>query len=287
LENLRLEQGVDFSLIQKAYMKLNRYLLIFTAATIVSALVSSCKQEYINLSIPEGTRFSNITLKGYTVDDMQVHIGPRSVLAGNIFEEVSERTLEAPFAKEQGINEVVFYNASGTTAYAGSQINFLSTSKDTTVRIFYDGKTFTKNPVFPVVASGKMLVRLNFKSTASTYKGLVDLEFHAVTVVAGVPTIETTVAKLVEGVSSNQFTEYIELPAFSTSRQYYAVYVHLPGTLNPLPYPTTNVVVDPYIVFRTTARYAALIRIKDALITVKTPNQIQYFVDDIRSNYFQ
>lgn len=286
-------------------MNIKKYFL-FTIAAFIMLALNSCKKSDFSPSIPDGTRFSHITLKGYTTDNMQVRVGPRSVVAGYVNEDISSLSFEVPFAADQNLNRVVFYKEDGSAPYATSQINFKTPGKDTTMRIFYDGKTFFQNPVFPVAASGKMLFRVNFQSTASTYKGLVDLELHEAKSVAKeiidpktgdvidvkiTTTIKPAIAKKIANVKPTEFSDYVEIPALALDpdpnvSNFYVIYFRLPGTANPLPYPTTSVTVDPYAVLNTTPDYTALIVIKDVRLTTEKPNRITYLMDDKMLQFF-
>lgn len=273
-------------------------------ALIAFVAVSGCAKKDYRPGFPEGTTFPSISLKGFTLERMQVRVGPRSVIAGYVSEEISGVTYEVPFAAAQDVNRVVFYKEDGTVPYTGSQIRFNTPNRDTTVKVFYDGKTFFQNPEFPVPPAGKMALRVNFKTTASTYKGAVDIELHErysatvkvtridpktgkpITVNVDTVLIRPQPAGIIRDVKQTEFNSYTELnqPIMPTFVDY-AFYIHMAGTSNPLPYPA-GVVVTPYDLLQFQPDYFALYTITDIRITAEKPNVITYKVDD-RVSLFQ
>jgi cellobiose-specific phosphotransferase system component IIB len=275
-------------------------------AILIFILFSGCSKQDYRPGYAAGTKFPKINLKGFTLDKMQVHIGPRSVVAGEIFEEVAGNTasFEVPFAESQDVNRVVFYNADNTAPYAGSQIRFNTPAKDTTVKIFYDGKTFFQNPVFPVPTAGKMGIRLTFKSKASAYTGLVDLELHeryatTVKVVKINPTtgkketvnvdtvlIKPQVSQTIKNIKRTEFNAYSEINApVEAGFINYVFYVRMSNTGGNLPYPA-GVTITPYDFIEFIPDYTALYQINDIRITNEKPNKINYIVSD-RAPLFQ
>ena len=266
--------------------------------------LSGCKKQDYRPGYESGTTFPTIHLNGFILDRMQVHVGPKSVVAGEIFEEVSDKTFEVPFAASLNVNRVVFYNADNTAPYTGSQIRFETPTKDTTVKIFYDGKTFVQNPVFPVPTVGKMGIRVTFKSQASSYTGLVDLELHeryatTVKVIRINPTtgkketvnldtilIKPTASQTIRNIKRTEFSAYSEINApVEDGFINYVFYVHLSSTGGNLPYPA-GVSVSPYDFIEFIPNYTALYQIKDIRITTDKPNRIDYLVAD-RAPLFQ
>ncbi|AYL98421.1 hypothetical protein [Mucilaginibacter celer] len=271
---------------------------------LVLAAVSGCAKKDYRPGYAVGTTFPIINLKGYTLERMQVRVGPRSVVAGYVTEEISGVSYEVPFNPSQDLNRVVFYKEDGSVPYAGSQIRFNTPNRDTTVKIFYDGKTFFQNPVFPAPTAGSMGLRITFKSTASTYKGPVDIELHErysttvkvtrvdpktgkpITVNVDTVLIKPEPAGIIHGVKQTEFNTYTELnPPASPTFVDYAVYIHVANTGNPLPYPT-GVVVTPYDLLPFQPDYFALYTITDIRVTAEKPNVITYKVDD-RASLFQ
>jgi len=274
-------------------------------AILIFILFSACSKQDYRPGYASGTKFPKINLKGFTLDRMQVHIGPRSVVAGEIFEEVSDKAFEVPFAESLDVNRVVFYNADNTVPYAGSQIRFNTPTKDTTVKIFYDGKTFVQNPVFPTPTAGKMGLRVTFKSQASAYTGPVDLELHERyatqvdlitinprtgkkdTIKKGTILIKPEVSQTIRSIKRTEFNGYSEInePTLDGFINY-AFYIHIANTTNNLPYPAgvSTTPEDHFIEF--TPDYTALYTINDIRITNVKPNKINYLATD-RAVLFQ
>ncbi|RVU00722.1 hypothetical protein EOD41_12060 [Mucilaginibacter limnophilus] len=277
-------------------------------------ILNSCsKEEQYRPGFEKGTTFPKINLKGFTLDNMQVRIGPKSSLAGNVFEDISGVAFEVPFADTQRLNRVVFYSEDGKTPYKGSQIRFETPGRDTTVAIFYDGKTFVQNPVFPMPAPGNMGVRFNFKSTASAYKGRVNIELHeeyaanvrvpardpltgqvvlnsrgdTVKIDSTVFRIKPQIALTVPDVKWTEFAVFTEIPPpvepdFSS----YVFYIRVADTSKPLPYPA-GLDITPYGRIDFIPDYTALYTIQDIRIETETPNRINYLVNDRMSNFMQ
>lgn len=273
-------------------------------AFLIFILFSGCSKQDYRPGYAEGTTFPTIHLSGFTLDKMQVHVGPRSVVAGEIFEEISDVSYEVPFSESLEVNRVVFYNADNSAPYAGSQIRFNTPTKDTTVKIFYDGKTFFQNPVFPAPTAGKMGIRITFKSQSSAYTGLVDIELHeryATTIkitrtnpatgkkeTVNVDTIliKPQVAQTIKGIKRTEFNTYSEINApVQDGFINYIFYVHIANTIDSLPYPP-GVTVTPYDFIEFTPDYTALYTISDIRITNVKPNNINYLVAD-RAVLFQ
>ncbi|RYE20092.1 MAG: hypothetical protein EOP51_18590 [Sphingobacteriales bacterium] len=291
------------------YTKKQFLVLLLTVITVFSA----CKKhdEIYRPGIPKGTRFQVLTVEGFVLDSVQVRIGPRSIVAGYLFEEVSSNTFEVPFDTALNVNRVVLYQKDGSLPYPGSQFRFEDRYRDTSVTVFYDGKTISYNPVLPKPANGKMGMRITFKSTASKYTGPVDIEFHEayqrtfkrpMLDSAGNPVLDkngdpktesydSTLVKpeitfTIKNVKRSEFNDFFELTVPADSRQVgYAMYIRLPGTTNPLNY-QKGLDITPYEVISFNEDYTKLITIIDARLVTTRPNRIIYEVAD-RSGTFQ
>jgi hypothetical protein len=312
-------QGVDFSYyhiaIKTNIMLTNHYNKISNIlfALVIFISVTGCSKQDYRPGYAEGTKYPTIHLSGYTLETMQVHVGPRSVVAGYVSEEISDVKYEVPFAAAQDVNRVVFYKEDGSVPYTGSQIRFETPGKDTSVKIFYDGKTFFQNPVFPAPTAGKMGLRITFKSQASTYKGAVDLELHdiydtrvtKIDPATGKPfkdskgkdilfdtvLVKPAVSLIVRNIKSTEFTTYIELPTPATPRANpddpirYAFYVRKANTTESLPYPA-NVTPPTYDYLDFLPDYYAIYTLIDVRLNTTNPASIVYKIDD-RTTLFQ
>ncbi|TCC96807.1 hypothetical protein [Pedobacter psychroterrae] len=242
---------------QNINLKFHTYIFVLFITTL---LVSCAKKDY-HPGYKKGTTFPTITLKGYTVEPLGVNAGPKSVLIRSVDGIIGQEAVQIPFAADRDSNIVVFKKDG--KPLPGSRINFNTPTKDTLISVFYDGRKFEKNPVFPAPAAGNMGLRVIFKTTASTYKGAVDIEVHErFTYVIKIPVIDPLtgkqkkdakgrlvfedrtlfgirpkVAALFKNITSTEFSKTFELPFGDlTDFQGYAFYVYKSGTQTKLSY---------------------------------------------------
>jgi hypothetical protein len=300
----------------------NKFVKGFFTLLAFTAIWGCAKKDY-RPGFPEGTTFPTIHLNGYTLDRMQVRVGPRSVIAGYVTEEISDVTYEVPFGASQDVNRVVFYKEDGSAPYTGSQIRFNTPTRDTTVKVFYDGKTFVQNPIFETPATGKMGLRINFQSLYSSYKGPVDLELHEIYDIkftkinpaTGLPykdskgnnklfdttLVRPAVAFLFRNLKSTEFNAYSEISAppprpkdadGNPRLPQYAFFVRKANTSESLQYPAnvtppiTSYTVPPTEVIDFIPDHNALLTIKDNILEFENPKRVNYLTKD-RTELFQ
>jgi hypothetical protein len=276
--------------------------IYYSLALILAGAFSGCsKKEEYRPGIPKGTNFSTINLSGYVLGDIEVHIGPKGSVAGDISEEVSFAG-NVPFAASQTENRVGFFKKDGTF-FTGSQINFKA-GRDTSIKIFYDGKVVQKNPVFPLPAPGKQGLRITFKSTGSAYKGRVNIELHekftkdtVIKVVNNGTTQNTTItlikirpqaSMIIRDVVSTEFSDFVEVPPpVSPTFSNYVFYIRVADNNRPLPYPEGVKIPLPYGELDSSPLmpdYTALITIRDVILdpTDDDPNRkLSYSVNKL------
>lgn len=283
-----------------------QHLKIFTSKGLLIIVLISCifcackKEEVFRPGIPKGTRFRNLTVDGFMLDSVQLRVGPRSILAGYLFEEISANTFIIPFDSMQTLNRVVLYQKDGSKPFQGSQFKFDNRYKDTSVKVFYDGKTLAYNPVPPVPSGENMLLRVTFKSMASNYRGHVDLELHDAylktfkrPVIVNGDTVRddsgdikyqnydsilvaAPIKTLIKNVKRTEFTDYVELTKPQTSQSIgYAFYVRLPGQTTGINYPKGLKLPEWDLILYEPA-YTLLLAIKDNKLETEIPNRIEY-----------
>lgn len=247
---------------------------------VLASIAVACKKEAYRPGIAPGTRFPKLIVNGFSLDSVQVRIGPKSIAAGYLFEDISANAFVVPFDSTQTLSRIVMYKKDGSTPYQGSQINFKNKYRDTTLNVFFDGKTIEYNPVLKKPMTGKMGLRINFRSIASNYRGAVDIAIYERYADSEGNTLIKSEAQVIKNVKRDEFSPYVEINGPTTdSFLDYIFYVRMAGTNNAINYPN-GVTVIPFETFPFQPDYTSLLTINDIRLVTENPNRIIYSVTD-------
>ena len=211
------------------YSALPVYLLIIGLLLVTSA----CEKETLHVvDFPVGTTVRSLSIKGFNLtDDVFVKLGEKSIQVANCNSKNSiniagSGALQIPFAPGQSEVEVKFTDASGAV------LNSLSFKNDADlfIKFLKTANGVEYNPVIPTPASGKMGLKLQFKSTLQpNFQGNVDINFYYVNKSMGAT---TTLYKTFTNIPSTSFSNLLELeaPPLATRGNGYAFTIVPSGT---------------------------------------------------------